>query len=109
MRLGDRGSASVLGAGMVVVLVSLAVLGVRFGAAVVVRHRVVAAADLAALAAAGRLVEGDDAACGWAERVVREMGAVLERCSVRGWEVTVEVSGPASLFGTPIGLARAGP
>ncbi|ATE52118.1 Rv3654c family TadE-like protein [Actinosynnema pretiosum] len=109
MRLGDRGSASVLGAVLVVVLVSLAVLGVQFGAAVVVRHRVVAAADLAALAAAGRLAEGDGAACGWAERVVREMGVVLERCSVREWEVAVSVSGPASLFGTPVGRARAGP
>jgi secretion/DNA translocation related TadE-like protein len=64
---------------------ALAVLGaacVLVGAAVVTRHRATAAADLAALAAAGRAVTGDPAPCAAAADVARADGAFLTGCSV---------------------------
>ncbi|MGI5349699.1 Rv3654c family TadE-like protein [Streptomyces sp. CA-250714] len=80
----DRGSASVWAALSVVVLcgVFAAVLG--FGQAVHVRHRAGAAADLAALAAADRALEGPARACAAARRVAQAQGARVARCAVRG-------------------------
>ncbi|WP_443051563.1 Rv3654c family TadE-like protein [Streptomyces sp. NBC_00234] len=54
------------------------------GQAVAVRHRAGGAADLAALAAADRALQGAAAACGAAGRVARAQDAVLVRCAVRG-------------------------
>ncbi|MGP3979096.1 Rv3654c family TadE-like protein [Streptomyces sp. 8N114] len=85
MRLrSDRGSASVWAALSVVALcgVFAAVLG--FGQAVYVRHRAGAVADLAALAAADRALEGPARACAVARRVARVQDARLSRCAVRG-------------------------
>ncbi|MGP3987778.1 Rv3654c family TadE-like protein [Streptomyces sp. 3N207] len=80
----DRGSASVWAALSVVALcgVFAAVLG--FGQAVYVRHRAGAVADLAALAAADRALEGPTRACAVARRVARVQDARLSRCAVRG-------------------------
>jgi hypothetical protein len=47
---GDRGVATVWAAGAIAVLVSMAVFGLHLGEAMVVRHHVESAADLAALA-----------------------------------------------------------
>ncbi|MEU5834820.1 Rv3654c family TadE-like protein [Streptomyces diacarni] len=80
----DRGSASVWVALSAVVLcgVFAAVLG--FGQAVHVRHRAGAVADLAALAAADRALEGRADACAAARGVARAQGAQVVRCTVRG-------------------------
>jgi secretion/DNA translocation related TadE-like protein len=109
----DRGAATVLVAGMAVVLMVLVVLGLQLGGAVLTRHRVAAAADLAALAAAGQLVAGADGACERARWVAERMSVTTTACRVVGWEVYVEVTarppGWAVLSGTANAHARAGP
>lgn len=107
--MDDRGSASVVAVAVVGVWFALVVVGVQAGEAVVGRHRVGAAADLGALAAAGQVVSGAAHACGRAGWVVQRMGGRLVACRVDGWEVEVRVTGPASLFGAPSARARAGP
>lgn len=87
-------------------VVSLAVAQV--GAAVVARHRAQAAADLAALAAAGRLVDGRQAACAVAEAVAAAMRAGSAGCSVQGLDVTVRVTVPVRLGRWGTGHAHAG-
>jgi hypothetical protein len=62
-RSGDRGSATVVAAAMVAVLLCITGAGAYLGSVVVARHRAQAAADLAALAAAARLPSGVTAAC----------------------------------------------
>ncbi|WP_256260164.1 helicase [Streptomyces atratus] len=78
------------------------------GQVVAVRHRAGGAADLAALAAADRALQGPGAACGAAEQVAAAQGAVVVRCAVRGEvaDVTARVSfGPYE----PAVRSRAGP
>lgn len=60
---GEAGAATVFAALALAGLLGLTVLVGQVGAAVVARHRVQAAADLAALAAAGALVYGAVEAC----------------------------------------------
>ncbi|WP_439423209.1 Rv3654c family TadE-like protein [Saccharothrix sp. HUAS TT10] len=108
-RLGDRGSASVVAVVVVAVWFGLVVVGVRVGEVVVDRHRLGAAADLGALAAAGQLSGGVSEACARAGWVVERMGGRLAACLVEGWEVTVRVSGEAGVFGALSAQARAGP
>jgi secretion/DNA translocation related TadE-like protein len=55
------------------------------------RHRVDAAADLAALGAAARRADGEAAACRAAAEVVARSGARLAGCSVRGGIAEVSV------------------
>ncbi|MEU5693496.1 Rv3654c family TadE-like protein [Actinosynnema sp. NPDC020468] len=105
----ERGSVSVVVVAVIGVVMAFVAFGVELGTAVVARHRVVAAADLGALAAASGLAWGVERACARAEWVVVRMGGRLDDCSVRGWEVVVEVSGAASVFGAPSARARAGP
>ncbi|QFZ16315.1 Rv3654c family TadE-like protein [Saccharothrix syringae] len=105
----DRGAASVFAVAVAGVWFGLAAVGVRFGEEVVVRHRLAAAADLGALAAAAHLVDGVAVGCAKAGVVVGRMGGRLVRCDVAGWEVVVEVEGGPSLFGAPSARARAGP
>ena len=89
-------------------LIIVTVAGAQAGAAVVTRHRVTGAADLAALAAASRLTEGDENACEQARRVAEANRSTLGRCTVSGWEVVVEVSATTP-FGPVSAQARAGP
>ncbi|WP_237048157.1 Rv3654c family TadE-like protein [Lentzea guizhouensis] len=89
-------------------LIVVATAGAQIGAAVIARHRVNGAADLAALAAAARLAEGDQHACEQAKRVAGENGGVLGSCAVNGWEVVVEVS-MTTPFGPVSARSRAGP
>lgn len=96
---------------MIVVLVTVALVGVRVGSAVVARHRAQGAADLAALAAAARLPSGPAAACQVALEIARAMGAELADCTVAELDVVIAVVVAA---GGPIGAparasARAGP
>ncbi|GGP36119.1 Rv3654c family TadE-like protein [Saccharothrix coeruleofusca] len=109
----DRGAASVLAVALLSVLFTITALGIRLGEVTLVRHRLTAAADLGALAAAAHLVSGPAHACARAEWVITRMGGRLDDCSVRGWEVSVEVSDESSggpvLFDAPSARARAGP
>ncbi|WP_082895779.1 Rv3654c family TadE-like protein [Rhodococcoides corynebacterioides] len=90
MSEGDRGSASVIGAFVVLSLVMVTATVMWVGAAVAARHRVQAAADLAALAGAAALVEGDAAPASAAARAVGDrMGAVLATCVAEGWDLGV--------------------
>jgi len=96
---------------MIVILLVVAVAGVRVGGAVVARHRAQAAADLAALAAAVRLPGGADAACQGALGVSRAMGAELAGCAVEELDVVVSVVVAAGgrISGRAHASARAGP
>lgn len=96
---------------MIVVVLTVAVLGVRVGTAVVARHRAQAAADLAALAAATRLPGGAAAACQGALGVSRAMGAELAGCAVEELDVVVSVAVVAGgrIGGRAYASARAGP
>jgi secretion/DNA translocation related TadE-like protein len=107
--MDDRGAASVVAVAIAGLWFALVLVGVRVGEVVIERHRLGAAADLGALAAAGQLVSGTAHACGKAGWVVARMGGRLAACEVDGWEVTVTVVGEPSLFGTPTARARAGP
>jgi secretion/DNA translocation related TadE-like protein len=93
----------------------LAVVGAAavVGTAVIARHRAQSAADLAALAAAGRLAAGQDAACGWAVSVAEPMDARVTACTVQALDVVVTVDVDAALgrwgLGSASAAARAGP
>lgn len=113
-RGGERGSATVWVLALAGLLAVLGVAVVLVGGAVVARHRASAAADLAALAAAGRAVLADPAACATADRIARANGADLEGCVVRP-ETVVEVRVRVPVRLGPLGAfaaharARAGP
>ncbi|MDT4940036.1 MAG: hypothetical protein QOJ34_125, partial [Pseudonocardiales bacterium] len=96
-RFGDRGAASVwLLSCCALVLLAGVVVEIRT-VAVLARHRVGAAADLAALAAAGRIGLGADG-CDAAARIAAGNGADVRRCTIelapdgRSGTVTVTVA-----------------
>lgn len=101
----DTGTATVLAAVLIAALVSVSYGGVLIGTAVLARHRAQAAADLAALGAAGRLLLGPAAACGQAHQLAAAMGAALVGCEVVGLDVVVTMS--VRIGGWPGGEARA--
>lgn len=115
-RLRERGSATlwVLALASVVWFSALAVVlvaGARAG-----RHRAGAAADLAALAAADRAIEGKGVACRAAAQVARASGARVVACAVHGGiaDVTAEtrLSPTLEALTGEVGVrmrARAGP
>jgi secretion/DNA translocation related TadE-like protein len=94
---------------MVVVLLWVTGAGAYLGSVVVARHRAQAAADLAALAAAGRLPAGATEACARATVVAREMRVGDARCAVDGLDVVVTVRVPVAFAGAAGAAARAGP
>ncbi|WP_416970635.1 Rv3654c family TadE-like protein [Streptomyces sp. 4F14] len=106
-RARDRGSASVWGVAAVAVLCVVFGAVLALGQAVVVRHRVAGGADLAALAAAGRALEGTGAACERARGVARAQGGRVVRCSVAGTVVDLTVAAGAGPFEAEV-RARAG-
>jgi secretion/DNA translocation related TadE-like protein len=110
----ERGSATVW---VLALAALLAVLGGAVGlvgAAVVARHRATGAADLAALAGAGRAVVGDARPCSAASLIASADGAVVDACTVRPGAV-VEVHVHVVVRLGPLGWseaharARAGP
>jgi secretion/DNA translocation related TadE-like protein len=109
----DTGVATVWAAAAVSVVLVIAVLGINLGAAISGRHRAAAAADLAALAAASHVADGEVTACAHSVRVTDGMAAQLTSCRVSGWEafVEVEIRPPVPLLpvGVARGRARAGP
>jgi secretion/DNA translocation related TadE-like protein len=109
----DRGSVTIWAAafaGLIWLSCSGALL---YGGAVTGRHRAETAADLAALAAAGYVPDGQATACARAAAVAARNGGSLHGCRVVGDDVEVEVSRPVGLGAlgvrTAIARARAGP
>ncbi|MBD0691228.1 Rv3654c family TadE-like protein [Streptomyces sp. CBMA123] len=113
----DAGSATVW-------LLALAMLGtvvfaatIAVGAVVAARHRAESAADLAALAAADRLLLDPDGGCGRAAGIAAAQGAGLVSCAVDRSADAVEVVAEVPVGGLPLRLpvgpararARAGP
>ena len=107
-RSADRGSATVLGIGVIAGLCAVFGLVLVLGQAVVVRHRAAGGADLAALAAADHWAEGTAVACARAERVARAQGAWLVRCVISGEISDVTAAAGTGLFAAEV-RARAGP
>lgn len=108
----DRGSGTIYVLAMTAAIVLLTSAGLMLGQAVIVRHRAAAAADLSAISAAYRVLDGPINACSVAARVARAQGARLTTCRIDGEvaEVTVQVrSGLLSSHYPATGAARAGP
>lgn len=104
----DQGLATVWAAVTTATLCVVFAVVLALGQVVVVRHRAGGAADLAALAAADRALEGAAAACRSAREVAAAQGAEVVRCSVQGEiaDVTARVRrGPYA----PEVRSRAGP
>jgi len=109
----DRGSATVLALGVVMVVLVLTVSGLLLASAVMASHRARAAADLAALAAAGVLMRGEPptAACDAAAFVAVANHGWVQSCVTAGAEVRLSVGVPAAFSGVGVATARsrAGP
>lgn len=88
----ETGSATLLVALWVVVLVMLGVAGLVLGAILAVRSSVATAADLGALAGATATLEQPDQACPRAASVIRANGAQLVSCRSVGTDVWVVAS-----------------
>ncbi len=115
-RTHDAGSATILVLGLASVLTALGVLLTALGSVSVARHRAAVAADLAALAAAARSLEGEGAACAYAEQIAVAQDALLVACTfVGGLGDTVDVTvlvrpgGRVGALGSVSARARAGP
>ena len=113
LRTSERGLGTILVLAVVTLL--LAVLGgvLALGQTLIARHRAASAADLAALAAADRALEGSAVACAAAAAIAAEHAAVLTTCRLDGdiVDVTAAFPLPAALraFGPATARARAGP
>lgn len=98
---------------MVAVIIVFAAAGAYLGAAVIARHRAQAAADLAALGAAGAVASGPEAACAQATQIATRMRSVVAGCRIDGLDVVLEVAVPVRLgrwgAGPAKASARAGP
>src|SRR5829696_1364993 len=109
----DRGSATVWLAGLAALIGLVAATSIVRGGAVLGRHRAETAADLAALAAAARALDGPVAACAAAGTIAARNGASVTRCSLAGEDVEIEVSRPLVVGGVGSWVvtasARAGP
>jgi secretion/DNA translocation related TadE-like protein len=107
----DQGSGTVLMLVLVIFSGFLIAVTVALADAVLARHRAAAAADLAALAAAG-VQDGSDG-CAQAQRVASANAVGLSRCGrLDDGSVVVAVTvvgGRRHLFGAASAQARAGP
>ncbi|TWE09998.1 Rv3654c family TadE-like protein [Rudaeicoccus suwonensis] len=107
----QQGSATVLVVGIVGVLVSLLFGAMALVSAVQASHQARAAADMAALAAAGVMVDPGAAstsgACAAAGTVAHRNHARMAGCEVTGQEVIVVAAVRAGWRGLPEATARA--
>ena len=98
---------------MIAVLLAITIGCIHVGSAVTARHRAQSAADLAALAAAARLADGEAAACSHAQAVADAMRTDVARCARDELDVVVAVEVSVTLgrlgVGRAQGVARAGP
>lgn len=110
---GERGSATLVGAGLIMAVLALFMIGLQLGSVVAARHRAEAAADLAALASAAQAPAGPEAACRSATKVAERMSTTLISCELQGWNAAIRVSArPSGLverFRVANATARAGP
>jgi secretion/DNA translocation related TadE-like protein len=107
----ERGAAAVLATALAVLLVAVIGVASALAGLLVADRKASAAADLAALAAAGAIQQGRDP-CRAAGRVAAANGARLRACRVRGEDVSVEAVREVTLLGHAVGVpgrARAGP
>lgn len=104
----DRGVATVWVAVTATALCTVFAIVLALGQAVAARHRAGGAADLAALGAADRALEGAVVACETARRVASAQGAELVRCAVDGEIADVTARARFGPY-TPAVRARAGP
>lgn len=99
--------------GVIAVVLTLTVSGLLLASTVLASHRARAAADLAALAAAGVLMRGEPAsfACESAAQVAAANHGRVQQCIASGTEVRLSVAVPAGLRGLGMATARsrAGP
>lgn len=111
--VGDRGATALIVLALAGVISLLGATTSALAAVAVARQRAAAAADLAALAGAAHVLEGQAVACRWAQRVAAADDAALRRCTVHGdvVEVVAQVRPPGALgrFGAATSRARAGP
>lgn len=108
----ERGSATVLVVAGIGVMVLLLAGALVLTSAVVASHRARAAADLAALAGAQVLVDGDAREpCDVASGVATRNSSALVECQVAGDDLTVTVATRAGWpgLGSARARARAGP
>lgn len=106
---GDAGSGSILAIAVIASVVALTTMLMPLAQVLVVKQRVVAAADAAALAAADT-ASGAIAGfpCDAAKRTARLNGARLDRCEID--DLIASVSTGSTYWGLDITvLARAGP
>lgn len=108
----QRGSGTVLGAGLAMVMILLLAGLLLVAQVAVAASRAAGAADLAALAAADAargLTSGNP--CEVAEAVSRQNGASLSSCSITGEEIADIVTSVAlpPPWGKATGRSRAGP
>jgi secretion/DNA translocation related TadE-like protein len=101
----------VLAVGLVLLACGLAAAAA--GAVSVARHQAQVAADLGALAGAGRAGEGAEPACARAARFVEANGARLVACELSGLDLSLQVEVPPPAFAgitrPAVATARAGP
>jgi secretion/DNA translocation related TadE-like protein len=111
-RSSERGSGTVLAAGLGLVVMTAMALLLLLAQSAVMASRAAAAADLAALAAADALRGiSPGAPCSVAADVAGRHGATLTSCTEGGGE-TVEIRTELvarSIFGAATGHAKAGP
>ena len=105
----ERGSATVVMLGVIASVLMLTISGLLLASAVLASHRARAAADLAALAAAGVLMRGEPAlaACQSAAQVAEANHGRVQRCIASGTEVRLSVAVPAGVKGVGVATARA--
>ena len=112
-RTDDRGSATVVLLGVIGAVLVVTISGLLLASAVLASHRARAAADLAALAAAGVLMRGEpaSAACSLAAQVAAANHAQVLQCVASGSEVRLVAAVPAGVKGVGVATARsrAGP
>jgi secretion/DNA translocation related TadE-like protein len=112
-RPDERGSATVVMLGVIASVLLLTISGLLLASAVLASHRARAAADLAALAAAGALIRGEPAlaACESATQVAALNHGRVQQCIAFGTEVRLSVAVSAGVKGLGVATARsrAGP
>lgn len=99
--------------GVIGAVLMLTISGLLLASAVLASHRARAAADLAALAAAGVLMRGEptSAVCAAAAQVAAVNHARVQHCIASATEVRLSVAVPAGVRGVGVATARsrAGP
>jgi len=109
----DRGSTTLVMLGVIGAVFLLTISGLVLASAVLASHRARAAADLAALAAAGVLMRGGpgSAACATAAQVAAVNHARMQLCNSSATDVRLSVVVPAGVRGVGVATARsrAGP